>query len=258
MTKKEILKYNKDLKKKFSHVSFQEEGHVYKIKGVDREVKSVSSLLKYFYEEFDTDSIAPKWALDRGLEVEDVKAAWLGEGNKATTWGSKVHLVGEEYVKWKFLGGKSRPKPICKQSLGCIQFIEDLPDYLIPVGVEIPMYSSEYHYTGTFDGLLYNTRNGKFLIYDFKSNNSLSSIYNKKPLIGINPERGLLQDNFGKYTLQFSFYQIILEEVGIDVQARVLVHLEEDKYKKKLYKTYRTQDVTEELKEWLKTGEHLT
>ena len=113
------------LKKQFSHVKFEEEGHKYTIEGDDRPVKSVSSLLKYFYEEFDTDSIAPRWGAERNLSVEDVKLAWGGEGLKATTWGSKVHLVGENYVRWKFLGEGERPVPICKQSLGCIQFIDD-------------------------------------------------------------------------------------------------------------------------------------
>lgn len=257
MTKTEIKKWNKKLKKQFSHVIFHEEGHRYEIIGEDRPVKSVSSLLKYFYEEFDTETIAPKWGTERNLSVEDVKLAWEGEGTKATTWGSKVHLVGENYVRWKFLGECERPVPICKQSLGCIQFIDDLPDYLIPVAVEVPMYSRLYHYTGTFDGLLYNTRNGKFLIYDFKTNNSLSSVYEKNYLHHINQERGLLQDNFGKYSLQFSFYQLILEEYGYEVQARILVHLEEDKKNKKLYKTYKTQNLTEELKNWLETKEHL-
>ena len=59
------------------------------------------------------------------------------------------------------------------------------------------------------------------------------------------------------YTLQFSFYQILLEQAGFEVQSRVLVHLQEDEKTKKLYKTYKTQNVTEELLEWLKTGEHL-
>lgn len=168
MTKPEIKKWNKKLKKQFSHVKFEEEGHKYTIEGDDRPVKSVSSLLKYFYEEFDTETKAIKWGAERNLSVEDVKLAWEGEGTKATTWGSKVHLIGENYVRWKFLGECERPVPICKQSLGCIQFIDDLPDYLIPICVEIPMYSRLHHYTGTFDGLLLNTKNNKVILYDYK------------------------------------------------------------------------------------------
>lgn len=252
-----VKEWNKKLKSAFKHVSFEEEGHKYTVKGVDRPVKSVSSLLKYFYEEFNTEEIAPKWASDRGLEVEDVKLGWEGEGTKATTHGSKVHLIGEDYVRWRFLGGKKRPIPICKQSLGCFQFINDLPDYLIPVIVELPMYSKKYHYTGMCDGVLYNTKTGKLVIYDYKTNQSLTSRYEKKLLKIISQKYGLLQDNFGKYSLQFSFYQLLLEEAGFEVQGRILVHLEEDKNKKKLYKTYKTLNLTEELKSWLETQEHL-
>ena len=50
MLKKEILKINAKLKKPFKDVSFFEEDHKYVIKGQeDKPIKSVSSLLKYFY-----------------------------------------------------------------------------------------------------------------------------------------------------------------------------------------------------------------
>ena len=168
MTYKEIKQLNDKLKEPFKKVSFQEEGHIYSIQGSDKPIKSVSSLLKHLYEDFDTDTIAPRWAAERGLEVEDVKLAWEGEGTISTTHGSKVHLIGEDYVRWKFLKECERPVPIDKQSLGAIQFIEDLPDYLVPVATELQMYSPEYWFTGTCDGILFNKKTGKFIIYDYK------------------------------------------------------------------------------------------
>lgn len=257
MDLKEILKINKELKKPFEKVNFSEEGHRYWITGDPKPIKSVSSLLKHLYEEFDTDGIAPKWALDRGLEVEDVKLAWEGEGTISTTHGSKVHLIGENYVKWKFLQEAERPTVIDKQSLGAIQFINDLPDYLVPVATELQMYSPEHWYTGTCDGILFNKKTGKYIIYDYKTNKSLTDSYAKNPLLYVNPDYGLVQDNLGKYTAQFSFYQLLLEEAGFEVGGRVLVWLNEDKFKKKLYKTIQTQNITPDLKEFLKLKLHL-
>jgi hypothetical protein len=252
-----IKKINEKLKEPFKKVSFQQEGHIYRIEGSDRPIKSVSSLLKHLYDEFDTDGIAPKWAKDRGLEVEDVKLAWEGEGDIANAHGSKVHLLGEDYVRWKFFQECERPIPFDKQSLGAIQFINDLPSNLIPVATELVMYSPEYWYTGTCDGILYNTDTENFIIYDYKTNKALTDVYNKKPLYHVNPDYELIQDNFGKYSAQFSFYQILLEQVGFKVAGRVLVWLNEDKKAKKLYKTFKTKNITPDLRDLLKTEIHL-
>jgi hypothetical protein len=257
MDYKTIKQHNKKLKEPFKKVNFTEEGHKYWITGDPTPIKSVSSLLKHLYEEFDTDNIAPKWAAERGLEVDDVKLAWEGEGTISTTHGSKVHLIGEDYVRWKFLQECERPIPIDKQSLGAIQFINDLPDYLIPVATELQMYSPTHWYTGTCDGILYNTKTGKYIIYDYKTNKALTDAYKKGPLFHINPDYGLIQDNMGKYSAQFSFYQILLEEAGFEVGGRVLVWLNEDKKAKKLYKTIQTKNITSDLKELLKLKLHL-
>ena len=258
MNTQEILEWNKRLKEPFKKVSFQEEGHKYTIEGEDRPIKSVSSLLKYLYDEFDTDGIAPKWGTDRGLELQDVLDAWEGEGTISTTHGSKVHLIGEDYVRWKFFQECERPKIIDKQSLGAVQFIEDLPPHLIPIATELVMYSPDHWYTGTCDGILLNTQNNKLILYDYKSNKALTDNYNKKPLYYVDPLAGLIQDNFGKYSAQFSFYQILLEDMGFEVQSRVLVWLNEDKRGKKLYKTFKTKNITGDLREFLKKKIHLS
>ena len=164
----QIKEWNSRLKKPFKKVSFQEEGHLYTIEGDNRPIKSVSSLLKYLYEDFDTDTIAPRWANERNLELQDVLDAWEGEGTISTTHGSKVHLIGEDYVRWKFFQECDKPKIIDKQSLGAVQFIEDLPSNLIPIATELVMYSPDYWYTGTCDGILLNTDNNKLILYDYK------------------------------------------------------------------------------------------
>lgn len=66
-------------------------------------------------------------------------------------------------------------------------------------------------------------------------------------LYHLSPDHGLRQSNFGKYSLQFSFYQILLELAGFKVKGRVLIWLDEDKKAKKLYKTFQTKNVTSDL-----------
>lgn len=169
MERKDILKINKKLLKTFEKVNFEEEGHRYWITGQENKpIKSVSTLLKLCYDEFDTEKEAEKWSKSRGLPLDYVLAAWEGEGDIATSHGSKVHLIGEQYGLWKFLGIGERPMVIDKKSLGAIQFLDDLPDYLVPVAFELKMYSPHYWYTGTADIILYNTQTNNFIIADYK------------------------------------------------------------------------------------------
>ena len=261
MTLEEIKSWNTKLKKPFKDLVFEEEGHKYYVKGQEnRPIKSVSSLIKHFYEPFDADKVAPKYALDRGLEVEDVKLAWSGEGDIANKHGSNVHLIGEKYINWKYFKEGERPYPIDKQSLGCFQFINDLPSYMIPVAVELQMYSDKHWYSGTTDFVILNTKTNKFIVADWKSNNTIveKGYFKKPPLFHIDKKHKLVADNHGKYSTQFSFYDILLEERGFEVEHRVLIHLSENKNKKKLYTTYRTPDIKPCLKKWLSTKKHLT
>lgn len=168
MNYSEIKQINTKLKEPFKKLRFLESEHKYWVEGDDRPIKSVSTHLKHFYDEFQTDIIAPKYAKSRGLDLDDVRNAWTGEGDIANAHGTKVHLVGEDYVRWKFFQECERPEIFDKQSLATTEFINDLPDYLIPVATELQMYSEKYWFSGTADGILYNTRNGKFIIYDWK------------------------------------------------------------------------------------------
>lgn len=258
LTKEEILEINARLREPFKNVTFKEKGHIYSVKGSKKPIKSVSSLVGFLYEPFNTDMIAPKYAKSRNLDTEDVKLGWLGEGDISGAHGTRVHLIGEDYVRWKYFEECERPRPIDKQSLGAIQFINDLPDYLVPVALELIMFSPLYWYVGTCDGILYNMKTGKFIIYDYKTNKSLKDEENPKPYLKhVNKGYGLRQDNFGKYTGQFSFYQILLEEAGFEIEARVLVWLREDKPNKKLYQTFKTKNITKELRNFLDLKLHL-
>lgn len=419
MNLEEIRAWNKRLKDAFPGISFQEDIHKYTIAGQeDRPIKSVSALMKYFYEEFDSDTLAEKYAKSRKLDPEDVKLAWAGEGTISTTHGTKVHLFGEDYIKWKWLGELDEPPVVFdKQSLGVKQFLDSLPSYFVPVASELQMYHPEHWYCGTADIIFYNEKTGKLSIGDFKGLEintpilttegfkkmgdievgdmvydpngfptrvkntskikkkksykikfddnseiiadfehrwkisfedgeegvvktteelykafkehsvikierkkeldellsfdiriikeqqpvntflkfeSIESIgecltkcievesdthmflcgkelipthntnkviegdkYSEKPLKHIGEKYGLDSSNLSKYSVQFSFYQLMLQNKGFEFDTRVLIHLTDDKFEKKLYKTYRTLDLTEDLDKWLLTKEHL-
>ena len=237
------------LKNEFSELLFVEESHTYFVAG--QKLPSVSSLITNFYDEFDTESEALKYSLKKRLDIDDVKGAWTGENVRSTTKGTKIHNFAEDYAKWKYFNIGEKPTAFCKQSLGVIEFWNNLPTYLMPVALEIQMYSKKYGYCGTADILFYNLNDGTFVLGDYKTNKELFSNpkFPSKPLKLLSKDLGLLQDNFGKYTLQFSFYQILLENIGLEVSSRMLIWLRPDG--SNLYSTHRTKDVSKELRELL-------
>ena len=89
---------------------------------------------------------------------------------------------------------------------------------------------------------------GKSFIPTHNTNKELFNNFGGKKLklVGQN----LLEDNFNKYQLQLSFYQILLEEIGYKVKARILVWLKEKDGK--LYQNFYCKDYTKELRNFLK------
>ena len=242
-----------DLKGKYPELEFIEKTHTYYIAG--KKLPSVSTLLKSFYEDFDSETVSLKYSLKRNFDVQDVRDAWQGENDIANDKGHDIHLFGELYVQWKYFGIGTKPKCTSKQHLAIIEFWNDLPAHLVPVATELQMYSKALGYCGTADIIVYDLLNDCYWIMDYKTNKTLfndNEKYPAKPLFHINPEFNLKQENYGKYALQFSFYQILLEEVGLKVGGRVLIYLQEKE--DKLYQKFQTPDVTKDLRQWLATG----
>lgn len=243
-----LLKLWDEFKKEFPGLKFIEETHTYYVDGVV--YPSVSNLLQSFYDKFDTEGESIRYAEKNGFEVSDVIGAWSGDSKVATTKGSGVHLFAEDYVKWRYFNIGEKPMAFTKQCLSVIKFFNDLPEYLYPVAIELQMYTKKYKYCGTTDLLFYNSMNDSFVIADWKTDKELfaNPKYPTKNLHHIPKELNLLQDNYGKYTLQFSHYQMQLEGIGLNISSRMLIWLRDTG--DSLYSTYRTKDVSKELKEY--------
>lgn len=244
------------LKGKFYDLTFNEESHTYWIRGII--FPSVSSLIKLFYEEFNTEIESIEYSIRRNFELEDVRNAWSGTALLATTSGTRVHIFGEDYVKWKYFGIGERPVVTCKQCLAIIQFWNDLPDYIHPVALELQMYCWDNKFCGTTDIILYNELTGKYIIADYKTNENIfkTEFTASYPLEVIPQEYNLSQNDFGKYTIQLNLYQYLFENINpikLQVEERWIVWLRDTTTSpKKLYQLHKAMDLQVELKDWLK------
>ena len=223
----------------FKGLEFKEDTHKYSFDSKPIKI-SVSGLIKNFYEEFDSYTVSLRIAERDGLNQKDILKDWENTGKVASKRGNKAHTFGENYPFNKTL------KPSDKLEEAIVKFWNDLPEYIVPVIMELKMFHKEFMFAGTADILLYNTITKTFIIGDYKTNKDLFKNFQNKKMLGV--FNNLLDNPFNHYQLQLSFYQILFEQSGFKVSLRKLIWLLDDG----TYKMYNMDDYTQQLKEQLK------
>lgn len=189
----EVAKEIRDLlekRRKELELTFVEDTHTYYMKdvgGVVRDIfPSVSSVIKYFYDEFDSEGISLKKAKG-DLEVQQqLLDEWKAAGDYATNMGSRVHYLLEKKLIDMFGGYKEVRQPIFEcdftQILKGDSMVSSGINYLnlmvergaVLLDTEIVLGDPELGYTGQPDKvwLIMNKEQTEFglVITDWKSN----------------------------------------------------------------------------------------
>lgn len=239
----------------FKDLEFYEENHKYFLNG--KELPSVSAITHKFQEEFDSENIAANYALKHGETKEYWLDEWKYNSLKATTTGTLVHEFAEGYF-WLHNQHKDlMPKsclskydkyfkdiiPTRPKEEAVIKCYKDLPkDYWFVMN-ETKVYSglnpikemnTEQQYCGTFDLLMYykcptdDSKSG-LIIMDWKTNASLINDFSRnKNKMMYEPFSDLYAESLGNYYLQLNLYQIPLEDIGLKVIGRKILHLLDD------------------------------
>jgi hypothetical protein len=171
-------------------LTFVEDTHTYYMKDVDGVVKntfpSVSKVIKYFYDEFDSEGISLRKA-QGDLEVQkQLLDEWAAAGEYATNMGSRVHYLLEKKLIDMFGGYKEVRQPIFEcdftQILKGDSMVSAGTSYLnlmvergaVLLDTEIVLGDPELAYTGQPDKvwLIMNKEQTEFglVITDWKSN----------------------------------------------------------------------------------------
>lgn len=225
----------------FIKLDFNEKKHIYFVDGKPLK-SSVSKLISKFYKKFPTELKAEQIAEGNkmtgainqytGMSKEDILKQWKEINLESTTRGTRVHEFGELYPFNRTL------KPRCKQEEAVKKFWDDMPNHLVPVTMELRMYHFKKMFAGTADILLYDRKNDVYIIADYKTNKDLFKNYQGQKML--DNFSFLLDTPFSHYELQLSYYQILLEQIGISVSRRIIVYLDFDGN----YKMYDTRDFT--------------
>lgn len=265
---KEVTEIREKILNKFQNLEFIESSHQYFLPQTDGsklELQSVSHVTHQFQEPFNEEEAAERYAKKHGKTKEYWLDEWKYKSLKATTLGTQVHLYGEcmSYVKnnipqfipqefrYRYIEDKNWLIPIHPKEEAALKFFNEFPENLWFVLAETKVYTNRY--AGTFDLLCYykhpkdDSKSG-LIILDFKTNASLIKEYsrNQNKML-FEPFSDLYDEAQSLYTLQLSAYQIPLEDMGLKVIARRLIHLKDDG----TYELVPLTDRTKELRETL-------
>lgn len=230
----------KNIKNQFENLSFNEQKHIYTVEG--KILPSVSSLVKEFYEEFDSEKHSARVASKTSRTKEEVLKEQNDESERSRISGSFSHTFGENHVESNFNLQPSNNKEIGIANFQKTFYNEELYDV---VALELRMYHPVYQYAGTCDILLQNKKNNWFELADYKTNKDLYKNFKGKKMKP--PFEYLLDCPLSHYIIQQNLYKMILEEHGVEIGNMFLVHLNEQPYSN--YTIHPLPDITKHLKQ---------
>jgi ATP-dependent exoDNAse (exonuclease V) beta subunit len=212
-----------------SDISFQEDGHIYTIRG-DKYYKSCTTWVKSFFEKFNPDAVidkmmeSEKWQENKyfGMTRNEIKNLWSDNGKKAAEFGTSMHKAIEE-----FYNGIDLPDNIPVELTYFMHFYLDHPE-LNPFRTEMMIYDENIRICGSVD-MLFKNDDGTFNIYDWKFSKEIQThSYGKK---GLGPASTMNDCNTIHYALQLNLYREILErKYGFAIRDMVLVFMHKDLY----------------------------
>jgi hypothetical protein len=201
--------------------------------------------------------IAENYAMKHGETKEYWQDVWKFNNLSATMTGTRVHsflegagwaMVGKpdlipDDVKCQYIADKEWMIPFHNKEKAGLQALQDMHDagfWLVLNETRVytglnpdPSMNPKNNFAGTFDMLYYydGSKGGKpgFIICDWKTNESLTNSFTEwKKKMMLPPFTNYFDEALYHYMLQFSCYQIPLEDIGLNIIGRRLIWLKED------------------------------
>lgn len=197
------------------HITFQEEGHLYTIEGMEGRPTSVTTLIHHSFPEFNADEVidkmmrSPRWSKSKyyGMTKQEIKDQWAASALEASTAGTLMHADIEHFLN---------QEPVLDPD--CIEhryfqtfwkaFCDANPD-LIPYRTEWLVYDDDRKISGSIDCVLINKKTGAICILDWKRSKEIKK--ENKYQKGLPPLAHLEDCNYNHYSLQLNIYRHILE-----------------------------------------------
>ena len=216
-------------------IDFEPEEHVYIYDGRVR-MLPVSSLIAYFFDEFQALLQAENQWRRYGTPVEESLDKWARTGRIASEVGTFVHLQTENYFQRGYFenqcslqfGTETEVVSVEQEKLHFLRFIRDYQ--IEPYRQEWPVYDKELNIAGTID-LICQEDDGQFIIYDWKRSSKVVNAQGQPIVEGFRGKMStggisLPDTAFYHYCIQQNLYRYMLERhYGISIKAMNLVVL---------------------------------
>lgn len=201
--------------KEKTHQYFNEEGEQY---------VSATTFLHNFQVPFDKEKFAEMKAPKLGMTKEEVLEMWKQSAIDACKFGTKTHLIMENYIIGK---EKKEEHSLLYESFNTI--VEEDFKWAKKVWSEKLLYSDEYKIAGTAD-LIIEHNDYEFSVGDFKTNKKIDFANNFGQRM-LAPIEHLSDCNYNLYSLQLSLYAYLFSRLsGKKCRKLFLMHLKDDKW----------------------------
>ena len=204
-------------------VIFKEKTHQY-FNDSGQEYISGTTFLHKFQKPFEKEKFAALKAQKLGMTTEEVLKMWKENSIEACKFGTKTHLIMENYILGK---EKNDEYEYLYKSFNAI--VEDDFKWAKHVHSELLLYSDEYKVAGTAD-LIIEHNDYEFSVGDFKTNKKIDFCNNWGERM-LDPISHLSDCNYNLYSLQLSLYAYLFSlKTGKKCRKIFLMHLNEDKW----------------------------
>lgn len=220
-------------------IKFQSKGHKYWIDGDSTDVISVTTYIKSFFQEFDTDKIIngilnkheyandPEYKYYK-MNPENIKEMWEKNRDESSGKGTELHKDIEDFYNNIF------PDNDSIEFKYFLNFYEDHNEKYEIYRTEFLVFSEILKISGSIDALFQNVENGTFAIFDWKRSKEIKmeSYMDKK---GKFPMNKVSDCNYYHYSLQLNLYKTILEKfynIPIKELFLIVLHPNQSNYLK--------------------------
>lgn len=195
-------------------ITFFEEGHLYKIEGLDCKLTSVTTLIHNCFPQFDDEKViegmmkSKKWPESKyyGKTKEEIKKMWKDSGEMASKLGTMMHNDIE-----RFFNEEEVLNPNTKEFNHFKQFWHEFqksnPGFK-PWRTEMLVYDEDVGIAGSIDFIVAD-KDGNIIIVDWKRSKEIKKENKYEKGLGI--FSGLDNCNYNHYSLQVNIYRHILE-----------------------------------------------
>lgn len=231
----------KELKEAFGHVRYYDDPHIYIDTRNGKQLTSVTTWIKQFLPEFDTEYWSNYKARQRGISQQEILREWEVARVYGQLRGTRVHLIAEHLSNNKEFSYPTPPEII---EMNLVDKFNDEIKILKP---QIEAFVKNENFTVIKNELilanhtiagqcdLLAEKNGKIILYDFKTDLTIDLTTRYGYLA--EPFSDLQNTNYSKYTLQLNLYKRLLEtETSIRVDEMHIVHFNVNNDSYKMYK----------------------